>query len=120
MRKRTMLSVADTVSWYIIYFLPMICYLLYLFVQPGSVNQTAPLNFSTFLVDIGLNIANDNIVVNSLSGMFGANGTLPMFQTDTVFVILTWFVASYLCHLAIDFLLFLPRLCHKWLDSFSK
>ena len=120
MRKKTVNHLADTIFWYVLYFFPVICYLVFLFVHPGSISTVSPINFIQYLEDIGLTLATDNIIVTTLSGFFGVNGTLPFFSTDALFIILAWFVGSYLAHLAIDFVLLLPRLCHKWFNSFTK
>lgn len=120
MRKKTVTHMADTVFWYVLYFLPVICYLLFLFIHPGSTSPALPPTFESFLTDIGLTIVADNPIVNALGGFFGANGTLPLFNSNAVFIVLTWYVATYLCHFAIDFILFIPRIAHKWLDSMNK
>ena len=118
MRKRTINTFADTIFWYLIYFLPVLVYLLYLIAEPAS--GTSLISFSTCFDTIGLGFVSDNIVVSSLKDIFGTGGLLPLFSSDTPFIIFGWFICTYITHLAVDFLLFIPRLAHKWLNKFTQ
>lgn len=118
MRKRTINNVADTIFWYLIYMLPVVGYLLYLIAEPSS--GTTLVSFSSFFNNVGIGFPSDNIVVNTLKEIFGAGGVLPLFATDTPFIIFGWFVCTYITHLAVDFLLFIPRLAHKWMNKFTR
>ena len=118
MRKRTVNHLADVIFWYLIYFLPVLCYFLYLFAEPASGGNIV--NLTTFFSDIGLGFATDNIVISTLTDIFGINGILPLFSTDIPFAIFGWFICTFICHLAVDFLLFIPRLCHKWMDKYTQ
>ena len=119
MRKRTINHLADTIFWYLIYFLPVICYLLYMLVEPGTGVSTV-LSFGDFFESIGIGFVSDNIVITSLQSIFGSTGILPLFSTDTPFIIFSWFICTFICHLAVDFLLFIPRLAHKWMNKFTQ
>lgn len=77
-------------------------------------------SFSSFFEQMGFGFATDNIVVNNLEEIFGAGGVMPIFSTDTPFIIFGWFICVFIIHLAVDFLLFLPRLAHKWMNDFSE
>lgn len=118
MRKRTINNLADTIFWYLIYMLPVVGYLLYLIAEPSS--GTSLVSFSSFFTNVGIGFVSDNIVVNTLKDIFGAGGVLPLFATDTPFIIFGWFVCTYITHLAVDFLLFIPRLAHKWMNKFTR
>lgn len=120
MRKRTVNHLADTIFWYILYFLPVICYLLFMFNHSGSISTVSPIGFTQYLNDIGFTMASDNLLIFTMRGLFGSSGVLPLFNTDVPFIILAWFVGVYLLHLAIDILIFIPRMCHKWLNMFCK
>lgn len=117
MRKKTVNHLADTIFWYLLYFLPVITYLLYMLTSPGTGGNIV--NFSDFFSSIGLGIVDSNIIVTSLTDIFGINGILPLFNTSVPFIIFGWFIGMNIIHLAVDFLLFLPRLCHKWMDKFT-
>lgn len=116
MRKKTVNHVADTIFWYLIYFLPVIVYLLYMLSSPGT--GTNIIEFSQFFESIGFGFVSDNIIISSLTSIFGQGGILPLFTTNTPFIIFSWFISAFLCHLLVDFLLFIPRLCHKYLKVF--
>ena len=117
MRKRVVSHVADTVFWYLLYFLPVLAYLLFLIAEPAS--GTAVIDFMTFFESLGLGFVSDNVIISSLSCIFGTDGVFPIFSTDVPFVIFTWFIGTYILHLAVDFILFIPRFAHKWLNKLT-
>ena len=114
MRQRTVNNLADTIFWYLLYFLPVLAYLLYTLAE-GTSNSV--ISLSAFFTEIGLGIFTDNIIYTSISSIFGSSGVFPLFTNDTLICILTWFVSVFICHLLIDFILFIPRICHKWLKK---
>lgn len=113
MRKRNLIFFFDTVFWYLLYFFPVIVYLIV--VVPFSGYNIIP--FATCFENIGLGFVSDNVVITSLRSIFGSGGVFPLFSTDTPFIIFAWFICTYIAHLAVDFLLFIPRLAHKWLNK---
>lgn len=116
MRKRTISNFADTIFWYLVYMLPLIAYLLYLIAEPAS--GTSLVSFTSFFDVIGIGFVSDNIVITALKDLFGAGGILPLFSSDVPFIIFGWFICTFICHLAVDFILFIPRLCHKFFNKF--
>lgn len=116
MRKKTVDHCADTLFWYLLYLFPVLGYMLYLFVEPGT--GATLLSFETFCSNIGVSFFTDNIVLSSLTSIFGVEGVLPLFNSSAPFIMFTWFVCVFIAHLAVDFLLFIPRLAHKWLRGF--
>lgn len=118
MRKRTVNHLADTIFWYFLYFLPVIAYLLFTFVEPGT--ATAIVDIPTFFNQMGVGFVTDNLIFTSIDGLFGQNGILPFWTTQTPTLIFTWFITVYIAHLVVDFLLFIPRLAHKWLKAFTQ
>ena len=131
MRKRTIKYAADTIFWTILYLLPVISYLIYLYSfgqNPGYTTESGQV--------VATVLAFESLM--SYSGLFGSNfvlspiyGTLynlfslgqsssvfPILST-TVLKILSYFISVYILHLAVDFLLFIPRLAHKWLKQFT-
>lgn len=119
MRKRNLKCIADTVFWYLLYLLPVVCYLLYLVAEPGSGNISIS-DISEFFTKLGLGFVADNIVITSLTALFGVGGILPLFSTSAPFLIFSWFICVFIGHLAVDFILFIPRLAHKWLEHFTQ
>lgn len=118
MRKRTINHLADTIFWYAIYFLPVVFYVFYLIAEPSSGGSVV--NFLLYFNDVGFGIVTDNIIVTTLRDIFGIGGIFPLFSTDLPFIVFTWFVGSYIIHLAVDFLLFIPRLAHKYIKYFTQ
>lgn len=119
MRKKTVNHLADTIFWYILYFLPVICYLIYMLNEPGQGNISV-VNMETFFTSIGLGFVADNVIVSTLTSIFGVGGVFPIFSTNTPFIIFTWFIGVYITHLAVDFILFIPRLAHKFMNKFTQ
>lgn len=123
MRKRNIMFIADTIFWYLIYFLPVIMYGIYLI--HGS-ESGALIDFKTFVeTQLSLSVMSPaNPIYSVLTALFGSGGIIPMFGFDIgntyILVIVTYFATMVLIHLAIDFILFIPRLCHKWMDMYTK
>lgn len=117
MRKRTVNHVADTIFWYVIYFLPIMAYLIYLV----ALNGTAPMSIGAFFEDIVYSVFPGNPVSTALQSIFGESGVLPFFESGFTWILdfFAWFVGVYLCHLAVDFLLFIPRIAHKYMKKFT-
>lgn len=103
-------SFLDNVFWYVLYSLPFICYLI------NCIHCTELLSLSQFISKMGIDLSSNNIIFNCLNNIFGSSGVLPLFISTDILIVLSYFVSVYLIHLAIDFLLFIPRLSHKWLN----
>lgn len=115
MRKRTIICFFDTIFWYLVYMLPLIVWLVLLCRNAFDPNITMQYVFDT----MGLGIVNDNVILTSLIGIFGVGGVFPLFANNAILVYGTWFIATMILHLAVDFLLFIPRLCHKWMGELT-
>lgn len=115
MRKKTIKCVADTALWYVLYFLPVIAYGLFLFIHPSGEGSVNPISFESFLTDVGFTLVLNNPIYTVLSELFGVNGILPFFNSNAPFIIVGWYVGMVLFHLAVDFVLFIPKLAQKWL-----
>ena len=118
MRKKTVNHLADTIFWYLLYFLPVVGYCLYLIAEPSG--GTNVISLSTFFESAGVGFVTDNAILTGLKSLFYTGGVFPIFTTDAPFFIFTWFVGVFICHLAVDFLLFIPRLCHKYMSKFTQ
>lgn len=77
-------------------------------------------NFEDFVREVGFGFASDNVIVNTLGALFGNTGVFPLFNTRVPFIIFGWFIGVYLLHLAVDFLLFIPRWTHKFIKDFTE
>lgn len=113
MRKKTINCLYDNSMWYCIYLLP-----LALFVGV-SIKTGQFVSLASCFESVGLSILTDNIILTTLSSLFGTGGVLPLFASPDILIYFTYFVSVYLMHLCVDFLLFIPRLSHKWLKSFT-
>lgn len=110
MRKKTILYFVDTVFWWTVYALPVILLVI------GNNNFSSDTVAGDILRNFFYLVA-DNPIVTALVGLFGDEGVLPFFSSSSyIFIILTWFVAANLCHIAVDVILFIPRMAHKFID----
>ncbi len=115
MRKKSVSNLFDTIFWYLLYFLPVLLYILSFVSRFITAIPALP----AFFDSVGI-VFKDNIIYTTLIGIFGDGGVFPLFGSDGPFLIFTWFVSVFLIHLAVDFLLFIPRLAHKYMDKFCQ
>ena len=113
MRKRTIKRLADTIFWYGLYFLPILVLILTSIHNPIT-------SVSNVINTLGLNILQDNIIFTTLSSIFGVGGVLPFFQSSDILIFFTYYICVYILHLLVDFVIFIPRLAHKWLNYFTQ
>ena len=113
MRKRTINCLADTIFWYALYFLPILVLILMSLHNPTT-------SVADIINTLGLNILQDNIIFTSLSDLFGTGGVMPLFDNPDILIFFTYFISVYILHLMVDFLLFIPRLAHKYLKIFTQ
>lgn len=119
MRKRTMSAIADHLYWLFVALLPLVCYLIqFLSYELTSVTDSLP-TFLSFMQSFG--ISTDSVIYSVLDDLFGASGILPMFSagSNAVLLYLSYFVMVQIIHLAVDFLVFIPRLSHKWMEKLT-
>ena len=118
MRKRTIKNIADKLYWLIVAMLPLVIYLIQLTAyELIEVSSVLP-SFAEQLQEFG--IIDTNIILVSLRDLFGSDGVLPLLEDNSVVMLyLAYFVMVEVVHLAIDFLVFIPRLSHKWMDSLT-
>lgn len=119
MRKRTIKNIADQLFWLIVALMPLVVFLVqHLAYELTSAADALP-NFLEFMQGFG--ISTDSIVYSVLTDLFGFEGIMPFFTQDnnTVLLFMSYFVTVQIVHLAVDFILFIPRLCHKWMETFT-
>ena len=120
MRKRTIANLVDSVFWFLVSILPLALYLITCLsykLQSATDSLTA---FLPFMKNLGL--MDSGIIYNSLSDLFGSSGILPLFSADNnaILLFLSYFVSVQIVHLAVDFLLFIPRIGHKYMNNFTQ
>lgn len=112
MRKRTLNCLFDNVMWYLIYLLPLIAFGILLINNPS-------ITLSGAMSSVGLGVLTDNVVFTALSGIFGTGGVLPLFVSADILLYFSYFICVWLCHLAVDVLLFLVRYAHHLMECFG-
>ena len=109
--KKHSLEILDNIFWYLIYALPFLWYGIAFL----SRNYT-PVSLGSFFDFVGFDVSS-SITFTTLAELFGSSGILPLFDNPVVIQIFAWFVNCMIIHLAVDFLSFIPRLCHKFMDK---
>lgn len=127
MRKRTFNHIIEKVFWSILYMLPLIIFIICLFL---NVNTTGDSEFNHYVtVDVErvfsqvwetcLPISSDNIVsqaFDSVSAHFNMQYLLG--QDSFLNNFFTYYVYVVIFHLLVDVLLFIPKFAHKWIGGF--
>lgn len=112
MRKKTLTFAFDTIFWYAIYLLPILAYLVVL--------KTTNLSFTDWM--LSWDLYPTSMLLSSLNELFADNGILPLFSIpNSGFVLFSaWFIITNIVHLFVDFILFIPRLCHKYMHILTR
>lgn len=116
MRKKTVTHSVKTIFWWIIYCLPLITFLFSLW--GNARNGIEIVSFGDIIANY-YDIA-QGIIAEPLNNIFGSSGILPLFNDFAIFAFMEWFIGAYILHLAVDFILFIPRLCHKFMNKFTR
>ncbi len=120
MRKRNVSYLADTLIWTLIYLLPLLLFGLHFFAY--KFNSIVDFDLATFIQN-NFHILDSNVIYVSLVDLFGSNGQLPLFDTtsaNSILLYFTYFIICNIAHLAVDFLLFIPRLAHKFIGDITE
>lgn len=112
MRKKTIKSLFDNVFWYMVYMLPLFLMIIYW-------AKTGAISLSGAMTSAGLNVLTNNPIYTALNDIFGTGGTLPLFSSPDIIAFATYFISAFILHLFVDFILFIPRLCYKWMNCFG-
>lgn len=115
MRKRSLKCLADNIFWYVIYMLPVIAFFIYL----GSRHGADVSQFGDFLQQFNIPLAGD-VVQESMYKIFGPDGILPLGGAVSMLPVFSWYITAMIVHLVVDFLLFIPRLAHKYMNKFTQ
>lgn len=114
MRKRTFSYVLDKCFWTLLILLPVFILLLSWF-RLGTTEVTLT------SVLTGMGVSQNNIIYTTLVDMFGSTGAVfELFTATDLWLFFTYFVGIELVHLFVDFLLFIPRLAHKFMNKFTQ
>lgn len=117
----------NSIFWSVIYTLPLIVLFLTFIGYLLVYKETGSITFDSILFDSALvHVTNTfngftwDIVVDTLSGVFeligfNVTGNIASF----VIILFTWFVQFAFIHIIIDFLVFIPRLFHNFLERWS-
>lgn len=133
MRKKTIRNVADTVFWYSLYMLPLIIVFVSMFQILGNeVYLTEYFAISGNETDLIFNVfAYSCEPLREWFSSIGMFDRIMDFYIDiglasgtSLYWFVIWyvfyFVIVYIIHVCIDFLLFIPRLAHKWMNAFTR
>ena len=114
MRKRNFSFALDNLLWWFVYLLPVFGWLISLI----AARDIVP--FNAFLSEnLSFVITSDNVIVTTLSSIFGADGVLPLIANSdsSILIFAAYFLTTYLIHLCIDVLMLLPRMVMHAMDK---
>lgn len=120
MRKRTQDNLFDNIMWYLVYLLPLILLIVTFsctYAQTGTMPTVMDVMNNVFYYG-GDDLPSWCYSFLESASYFIGNDAFAIIGYFCFWVI--YFVQVYLCHLLIDFILFIPRLCHKWLKAFTQ
>ena len=120
MRKRTIANLVDSAFWFFVSILPLALYLITCLSYKLQSSTDTLTGFLPFMKNLGL--MDSGIIYNSLVDLFGTTGILPLFSADNnaILLFLSYFVSVEIVHLAVDFLLFIPSIGHKYMNTFTQ
>lgn len=75
------------------------------------------ISLSSSMELMGFKLFENNQIYINLGEIFGIDGIMPLFSNSDVLMYMSYFVCVYLIHIFIDFLLFIPKIAHKWLNK---
>lgn len=116
MRKKTISFGLDHIMWTIIYIFPILLVLFASAVTPLA-DVITTVNNSAFVTDFS-----STQIYSVLNDIFGIDGILPLFTGTTgvaVISYMTYFVNVLIIHLAVDILVFIPRIAHEWIGKIA-
>lgn len=124
MRTRTQKNLFDNIFWYTIYSLPLIITFFTVLVNGMIHTQDSSYTFD-FINILNSNLSYFNVessvVYTTLVDIFGSSSTiLPLFNNNTLFMYLAYFVNCIIIHLMVDIIAVVPRLGHKLIDKVIK
>lgn len=111
MREKTQKNLFDNLMWYILYLMPLILWALI------SYSSATYVTLSQSMTSLGLEILTTNQIYTSLMSIFSIDGILPLFTNPDIILYMSYFISVFLIHLFVDFILFIPRIAHKWLNK---
>lgn len=126
----------DKLFWFFIMILPLIAWGIHCYGRSRGVSDIRytyesdniteirivsdePYSLRAFMDNCGFSSASDNVIYTSLEELFGNNGHLPLFaqSSDSIISYIVYVVNIELIHIAFDVIVFIPRLCHKWVGK---
>lgn len=126
MRKRNCDNLFDNIFWYTLYLLPVIVFIgnyFSIYHDTGSTPDTMTVILSLFGGFDGE--LSSNLIMDSFVDVFyyfydpSARSVGSYIEFFTL-LCMAHFILVYIFHLFVDFLLFIPRLAHKWMNSFTQ
>lgn len=129
MRKRSCNRLFDNIFWYTVYLFPLILYVCMIIGASGNQGLTyenlftfngLPYDFTMFMEFNFVALVNPIYMVFQDLFSDGSIIGFTLFDNYAIMAYLAYFVSVYIMHLMVDFILFIPRLCHKWMKAFTQ
>lgn len=102
----------DKIFWWILSLLPFFIYIPYCFCRGELLSLDT---FFTTIFDITYN--SSNAFTNVLNSLFGSTGVFPLLNSNWVIRYFAYAATVEVIHVCFDVIVFIPRLCHKWISK---
>lgn len=120
MRKKTIKFISDKLLWLLAMLIPLIYCLV---VNIHYTETHTPISILEIFTnaEYGFAIANNNLILTTINDLFGSAGVLPLWTADSfVPYFITYLSIIVLVQLAYDVLMFVPKIAHKWLHTWTQ
>lgn len=122
MRKRNIKYLFDKLFWWSLMALPIIGYILINTKIMGSIgtNELNMISLYNYIAQSAWGYLTENLIwYNPISSMLNIMG-MTADKATTLTIILSWALLIEIVHVLYDFLAFIPRLCHKFMECFTQ
>lgn len=131
MRKRNVEHTCKTLFWWFIYLLPLLLFVVATFKYLGSevwwswfLDVDGDFTSVPFMIDfldlMTYFIGEGNVIHSALIDVCSFMAIrVNNHYSYALLLYLSYFISMFIVHLFVDFLLFIPRLAHKWMSAFT-
>lgn len=109
----------DKFFWFFLTLLPLLSWLVYLISFPVTDLSTSvkPVSLATWITQYFFGVAlSENIFYSTFNRIFGSSGVFPLLSVSFL-QLMTYFCTMEVIHVLFDVVVFIPRLCHKWISK---
>lgn len=116
MRKKTIKYGLDKILWLFLMLLPLLVYAI----QAHQFGIEGVTIYDVFYGGLGFDMT-DGIIVDAVYSFIGPNGYVPLIDSMNIIPFyIQWLCVVVIVQLVYDFLMFIPKLAHKFMHKFTQ